>query len=84
MSKHSMSTYVQVWVTDGDEEAATAELRKLAIERLGGEEGLACAEMNRVGDQLCGTYTREWEEKTIEEAIENPDPVDPVDVELGD
>jgi len=55
--KHHMSTYVSVPEEDGQ-----AKLRALASERLGGTEGLECVSWHLVSEQLCGTFTRTWED----------------------
>ena len=61
MAQHSMSTFVSVAIDKGDEVAAAAALHQLAIERLGGEEGLQCVGTHVTGGHLCGTFTRAWE-----------------------
>jgi hypothetical protein len=63
MARYSGSTYVSVAVVDAAEVAAFVELRKLAAARLGGEDGLRVVNVNRVGEDLAGTFVREWDDE---------------------
>lgn len=59
--KHHATTYVSV-----NKELGETGLRRLAAQRLGGYEGMRCINSTLIGDNLCGTFVRDWE---------SPDPV---------
>jgi hypothetical protein len=72
----SAATYVSVIVA-GDsqaaEEAAATIMRAVAIERLGGEEGLECVDVSRVEHKLVGTWSRTWSPPEPSPAAPMPD-----------
>jgi hypothetical protein len=55
MTKHHMSTYVTVPEKDGP-----VKLRALAIERLGGSDGVKLVSQSLSNGNLCGTFTIDW------------------------
>jgi hypothetical protein len=57
MAKHHMATYVTV-----PEEEGRDALAALAVERLGGGDGIKVVSFSLVNGQLCGTFTRDWED----------------------
>lgn len=61
MAKHSMSTAVEAEIANENEVQTIGTLYKLAEERMQGQEGLALVSVNRVGNKLLGTFTRNWE-----------------------
>lgn len=61
MAKNSMSTYVESEVVNSSDSETLARLRSYAIDKLQGEDGVELVSLNRTGDKLCATFTRNWE-----------------------